>query len=43
MKRVNVLTRIDGFDDRGVVNLLWQRQLHEDAIHVVVSVQRGHH
>src|SRR5258705_11183148 len=42
MKRVDVLRRIDRLNDRGVVDLFWQRQLHEDSVDVLVPVQRSY-
>src|SRR6266571_2129566 len=39
MKSINVFGRIDGFDGDRIVNLFWQRQLHENPVNVIVRVQ----
>jgi hypothetical protein len=39
MKRVNIFCRIDRFDDFPLGNLFRQRQLHQDAVNLVVLVQ----
>jgi len=41
MKPIDVLRRIDCFDDRRLINLARQRQLRENAVDVVARVQGG--
>ena len=39
MKAIHVLCRIDRLDDSGLLKIIWQRQLDQDAVHVRARVQ----
>src|ERR1051326_3690759 len=39
MKGINILGRIDRFDDPRVINLFWQRQLNQNPVNLVVAIQ----
>ena len=41
MKAVNILARIDGVDDALRIDMLGQRQLHQDAVDPVVGIEPG--
>ncbi|MNN01984.1 hypothetical protein D3C81_1146200 [compost metagenome] len=41
MEAVDVLGRVDGLQHRGLVDVLGQRQLHQDAVHAGVGIQLG--
>ncbi|MNT93800.1 hypothetical protein D3C72_2353580 [compost metagenome] len=41
MEAVDVLGRVDGLQHRGFVDVLGQRQLHQDAVHRGVAIQLG--
>ena len=40
METIHVLGWIDGRDDFVRIDLLWQRQLHQDAVDLLVSIER---
>ena len=39
MEAVHIFRGIDRFKNRRFVNLLWQRQLHQDSVNIVILIQ----
>ena len=42
MKAVHVLTIVDGLDDSLLVDMPWQGQLYDEAVHLGVGIQHGY-
>lgn len=43
VKAVHVLLQADGVQDALLVDVLWQRQLHQDAVHILIRIVIRHH
>ena len=39
MEAIHVFVGIDGVDNGVGINLVWQRQLHQDSVHIRIRVQ----